>query len=73
MVEGAADTCSCRSRTCFCKGRHDDGDTLHMKEKINKDQVVDSGDAAIRVLGVVLDDRHFLAVCSIGQLQVAVT
>ncbi len=43
-----------------------------MKEKINKDQVVDSGDAAIRVLEVV-DDRHFLAVRSIGQLQVVVT
>ncbi len=72
MVEGVADTCSCRSRTFFCRGGHDSGDTLHMKEKINKDQVVDSGDAAIRVLEVV-DDRHFLAVRSIGQLQVVVT
>jgi hypothetical protein len=39
-----------------------------MKEMVNKDQVVDSGDAAIRVLEAILDDRHFYAVLSIGQL-----
>ncbi len=68
MIEGVADTCSCRIRICFCKGRHDGGDTLPMKEMVNKDQVVDSGDAAIRVLEAILDDRHFYAVLSIGQL-----